>query len=86
MPVPEKAGIVIESSVAEDYLDDHLTRVLYTDPTDGTDGTNKQENKALIGTNALKREEVEEEKSHAESIVYVGQKLTQSVRKSVSER
>ena len=86
VPVPEKAGIVIESTVAEDYLDDHLDRVLYDEPTDSTDGTNKQEKKPLIGTNALKREDTEETKTHSDSIVYVGQKLTQSVRKSVTEK
>ena len=38
VPVPEKVGIVIEETVIEEYLDEHLDRVLTNDPTESVDG------------------------------------------------
>ena len=38
VPVPEKVGIVIEETVIEEYLEDHLDRVLTNDPTESADG------------------------------------------------
>ena len=38
VPVPEKVGIVIEETVIEEYLEDHLDRVLTNDPTESVDG------------------------------------------------
>ena len=36
VPVPEKVGIVIEETKVEEYLEDHLERVLEADETTET--------------------------------------------------